>query len=265
MRSPSPRSLVLLIALAATLYLVGNGRVSLWDRDEPRYAQTSRQMLEGGDWVVPRFLDKVRTAKPVFIYWCQASAMALLGKDGDAGVFAARLPSALSMTLVLAITAVALRRSFGPAHAFWATLVLATSALVVWSAKACTTDAVLLLGITAAQVCLYRVWRGRATWPVVILLAVAVGQAGLTKGPVVLGVMAMTLLALGAFRAVDAWLACRRSAAGGGGPAAGTAVAPPPPPYPPRPGADPPSPPRPRRARGKPPAGKAARAQPRPR
>ena len=151
MHSPSPRSLVLVIALAATLYLVGNARVALWDRDEPRYAQTSRQMLQGGDWVVPRFLDKVRTAKPVFIYWCQASAMSVLGADGDTGVFAARLPSAVAMTLVLAVVAAALWRAFGPAHAFWATLVLATSALVAWSAKSSTTDAVLLLGVTVAQ------------------------------------------------------------------------------------------------------------------
>lgn len=218
MWSPSPRSLVLLIALAAAVYLVGNARVSLWDRDEPRYAQTSRQMLDSGDWVVPRYLDKVRTAKPVFIYWCQAASMSLLGREGDAGVFAARLPSAVAMAGVLVLVAAALWRSVGPAHAFWATLVLATSALVVWSAKACTTDAVLLVGITAAQLCLYRLWRGRGTWPVVIALAAAVGVAGLTKGPVVLGVMGMTLLALGAFRSierlapvVDAWVARRRA------------------------------------------------------
>src|ERR1043165_3553701 len=82
--------LVLIIAAALGVYLAGNGRVSLWDRDEPRYAQTSRQMLQSGDWVVPRLLDKVRTAKPVFIYWCQASAMKLFGDQGNTGVFAAR-------------------------------------------------------------------------------------------------------------------------------------------------------------------------------
>src|SRR5687768_1135542 len=119
MHSPSPRSLVLVIALAATLYLVGNARVALWDRDEPRYAQTSRQMLHGGDWVVPRFLDKVRTAKPVFIYWCQAGAMALIGNEGRDGAFAARLPSVLSMTGVLIILAVVVARGAGREHAFW--------------------------------------------------------------------------------------------------------------------------------------------------
>src|SRR4051812_43561148 len=97
----SVRNITLIIVCAAALYLLGNGSVSLWDRDEPRYAQTSRQMLQSGDWVVPHYLDKVRTAKPVFIYWCQATSMRVFGDQGDAGVFAARFPSAVAMTLVL--------------------------------------------------------------------------------------------------------------------------------------------------------------------
>src|SRR5215207_7257054 len=85
----------LIILAAAALYLIGNGSVPLWDRDEPRYAQTSRQMLQSGDWVVPRFLDDVRTAKPVFIYWCQAGAMTIF----EDNAFAARFPSAIAMLL----------------------------------------------------------------------------------------------------------------------------------------------------------------------
>src|SRR3954467_2102007 len=105
-----PVKICLIIVAAFAVYLAGNGAVSLWDRDEPRYAQTSRQMLQSGDWVVPRFLDQVRTAKPVVIYWCQAAAMAAVGEQGNAGVFAARLPSAVAMTIVLVIVGVVVRR-----------------------------------------------------------------------------------------------------------------------------------------------------------
>ena len=44
-RPPHKALIALTILAAAALYLLGNGRVSLWDRDEPRYAQCSRQML----------------------------------------------------------------------------------------------------------------------------------------------------------------------------------------------------------------------------
>src|SRR4051812_25016070 len=113
MRLPAKVSLTLIILGAAALYLVGNGSVSLWDRDEPRYAQCSRQMLDGyagpkrappPGFVVPHFLDDLRTEKPPFIYWCQAAAMKVFGEND----FAARFPSALGMTLVLTLLAVVL-------------------------------------------------------------------------------------------------------------------------------------------------------------
>src|SRR4051794_25569645 len=91
----------LVILAAAAVYLIGDGRVPLWDRDEPRNAQAARQMYQTGDWVVPRFLDKVRTAKPVFTYWCQAIAMHVFGDN----VFAARFPSAVAMTVTLMVLA----------------------------------------------------------------------------------------------------------------------------------------------------------------
>src|SRR3954466_4170412 len=93
------------VALAALVYLAGNGRVALWDRDEPRYAQTSRQMLTSGAWVVPRLYDEPRTAKPPMIYWLQAACMGVLGDNSRA----ARLPSAVAMTLTLALFAFAVR------------------------------------------------------------------------------------------------------------------------------------------------------------
>src|SRR4051812_10914971 len=52
-------------ALALTLHLVGNGRISLFDRDEPRYAQCTREMRLSGDWVRPTFNGEPRYHKPV--------------------------------------------------------------------------------------------------------------------------------------------------------------------------------------------------------
>src|SRR3954470_3230443 len=119
----SRRNLLLVIFAAGALYLIGNERVGLWDRDEPRYAQTSKQMLlsDPADWVVPRLLDKVRTAKPIFIYWCQAGAMWMLHSTGE---FAARLPSAVAMVITLIVLAIAIGKTIGRQRALWTVLIL---------------------------------------------------------------------------------------------------------------------------------------------
>lgn len=199
-KSPVGR-IVLVILAAAILYLIGNHRVGLFDRDEPRYAQTSRQMLASGDWVVPRFLDQVRTAKPVFIYWCQATSMRFLGDTP----FAARLPSTLAMVLTLSLLAFAIYKTFGPERAFWTILIFASSGLVIAAAKMCITDSVLLVWITLAQICLFAIYLGHASWPVTILLWLAIGMAGLTKGPVVIAVQVSTMLVLAALDVGANW------------------------------------------------------------
>jgi 4-amino-4-deoxy-L-arabinose transferase-like glycosyltransferase len=191
--------LVILIVAAAAVYLLGNGRVGLWDRDEPRYAETSRQMVQSGDWVVPHYLDRPRTAKPALIYWCQATAMEIFG-DNE---FAARFPSAIATGLLLVVLSAVLWRPLGSQLTLWTVFIFATSGLTIAAAKMCITDAVLLLWVTIGQICLYALWRGNRSWSVVIILSVMIGLAGLTKGPVILGIEATTLIALGFFRLLD--------------------------------------------------------------
>ena len=45
------------------------------DRDEARFAQATKQMVESGDFVDIRFQDDVRYKKPVGIYWLQAAVV----------------------------------------------------------------------------------------------------------------------------------------------------------------------------------------------
>ena len=181
---------------------------SLWDRDEPRYAQASRQMVQSGDWVVPHYLAELRTKKPPLIYWCQATAMTVLGDNA----FAARLPSVIAAALVLGIIGVTISRFVGPRRAFWTVLVLATSLMMILTAKVCLTDAVLLLWIVIGQLCLYAIYRGRTSWPIIVAFWLAAGLGALTKGTN-LAIHLATLIALAGFdvgrdwRSGKAWLA----------------------------------------------------------
>ena len=200
------------IVSAAILYFIGAGRVSLWDRDEAWYAQTSKQMLESGDWVAPRFLDSPRYAKPILIYWCQAASMKLFGPTA----LAARIPSAVAMVGTLTMLGVVLKGTVGAQRASLTILIFASSAIVIASAKMCLTDAVMLFFLTAAQLAMFSIYRSArasaeadptvnsAPW----LLWIALGGAILTKGPFPLIVLLATMIALAAFDVRD-WKSAR--------------------------------------------------------
>src|ERR1700742_4954412 len=97
-----PLYLVLFFLGAVLLYSIGNNRLPLIDRDEPRFAEASREMRQSGDYLVPRLNGEFRFDKPPLIYWSQVAAFDLLA-DND---FGARLPSAIFAALTATVTLV---------------------------------------------------------------------------------------------------------------------------------------------------------------
>src|SRR3954453_17108229 len=69
------RAVAVLIAGGLVLFLPGFINIPPIYRDEPRFAQATKQMVETGDFVDIRFQDEVRYKKPVGIYWLQAAAV----------------------------------------------------------------------------------------------------------------------------------------------------------------------------------------------
>ena len=74
---------VAIIVLCLAVYLPGLWSIPPVDRDESRFAQASRTMLESGDYIVPRIGSTPRLNKPPLIYWLQAaSARVPLSRSG---------------------------------------------------------------------------------------------------------------------------------------------------------------------------------------
>src|SRR6201996_8309772 len=91
------RPYALLALLGLLLWLPGVLSLPALDRDESRFAQSSRQMVESGNWVDIRFGQVPRYKKPVGIYWLQAGAseLASLLTRPDDRIWSYRLPSLL--------------------------------------------------------------------------------------------------------------------------------------------------------------------------
>ena len=71
------RAYALLTLLSLALYLPGLATLPPTDRDESRFVQASRQMLESDNYLLIRFQDEPRNKKPAGIYWLQAASVNL--------------------------------------------------------------------------------------------------------------------------------------------------------------------------------------------
>ena len=96
------RAVAVLILTALLAFLPGFFQISPTDRDEARFAQASKQMLETGEYVDIHFQDEVRYKKPVGIYWLQAGvvkAADVLGvREARTTIWLYRIPSPVSYT-----------------------------------------------------------------------------------------------------------------------------------------------------------------------
>ena len=69
------RPYAVLVGLCCLLYLPGLTTIPPIDRDEPQFAQATKQMLSSRDFILPHFGNATRFKKPVGIYWLQAAAV----------------------------------------------------------------------------------------------------------------------------------------------------------------------------------------------
>jgi 4-amino-4-deoxy-L-arabinose transferase-like glycosyltransferase len=149
--------ILLIVFLAAALYLPGLGQIPLFDRDEPRFAQAAREMVLSGNYVVPYFDGMLRPDKPPLVYWFMAASYHLLGISG----FSARLPSVLFGALTLLVVYWMAGKRFGRATGLLGALMLSVSALFFVESRLATADAALVFFTTLAMACVWSAWDAR--------------------------------------------------------------------------------------------------------
>ena len=207
----TPRALASLTLIAFLFFLPGFFTMPPMDRDEPRFAQASKQMIESGDYVDIRFQGEARHKKPVGIYWMQAgvvSAAEALGvPDARRTIWLYRLPSLAGAVLsVLATFWTALAFVNRP-HAFIAALLFGATILLGVEARLAKTDAVVAATVIATMGVLARAWLALpVTLAQRVLFWTAMAAGILVKGPVTPMIPAFAAAALSAWQRRTGWL-----------------------------------------------------------
>ncbi len=204
----------LLIALSLAAFLPGILSVPPIDRDEARFAQATRQMMETGDYVDIRFQDEARHKKPVGIYWLQAAAVsageALGIDDARRQIWLYRIPSQIGAVLAVLVLVWAGAPLVGRRAAFVAAAGLALTILLGVEARLAKTDAVLLAIILLAQGVLARAWLAapgeRQGLGNMALFWGALGLGILIKGPIAPFIVGLTAVSASLLRRDGRWL-----------------------------------------------------------
>src|SRR5215472_13388557 len=218
------RAAALLVLVCLVAFLPGFFTIPPVDRDEARFAQATKQMLETGNFVDIHFQDETRYKKPVGIYWLQAGVVrigeALGTPRAHTRIWLYRFPSL-----------------FGAIGA-----VLATCFLLGAEARLAKTDAVLLLTVVLAMGALGRTYlaaqadrraaeepasqsstqssaqsssqSSSQTWRVAAIFWTALAAGILVKGPLILMFAGLAAAALVAVDRSARWLMRLKPAAG---------------------------------------------------
>ena len=137
----------LLFVACVLFHVAGTWSLPLIDRDEPRFAEASREMIERGNYIVPYFNNQLRLDKPPLTYWAQVASYRVFGEND----FAARFPSAIAAALTTLVILVWGRRIGGEKLGWWAGIIFTLSLQTFVHAKAAVADMWLVLFVTLAH------------------------------------------------------------------------------------------------------------------
>lgn len=188
----STRRLLFFVSALFVFFSLGATVRDLTFPDELRCAEVSREMLESGNWVLPKLNYETYGDKPPLYFWLLSASMAALGKT----TLAALLPSILAGVLTLLATYRLGKLLFTPPVARIGVWILASFFLFLLMSQIVRMDILLTLFTTTALTCFIHGLRnapgGR---PAMLAGYLSIGVAILTKGPVGLIIPLIGLLA----------------------------------------------------------------------
>ncbi|MBS0658353.1 MAG: glycosyltransferase family 39 protein [Verrucomicrobia bacterium] len=203
------RRAVLALLLAAAwgaIYLPALG-IPEWKGEEARRAMPGLQMLQDGEWLVPKIGGRAYHRKPPLINWIAAGAVHVTGRADE---WAIRLPSALGVLALTLAAFFALLRPLGEMRAVAAAVFILTNIGLMEQGRKFEIEALYVTFTGLALLAWLRGWwggrEGDAGWLAWLIAGLFLGLGLLLKGPLHLlffyGAVVPVLLAAGQLRAL---------------------------------------------------------------
>ena len=189
---------IILFLSCLLLFLAGIKSLPPTDRDESRFAQASKQMVESGDYLDIRFQETPRYKKPAGIYWLQSAAVKVSGQPVTS-IWPYRLPSAMGALIAVIVTCWLGNHLFDRQTGLLAGLLLGGSLLLNVEAHLAKTDAMMLSMILIMQTALCLLYQKRQTDAALrpaLIFWLACGAGVLIKGPIPLVIALSTIVIL---------------------------------------------------------------------
>lgn len=169
---------VIIISAITLLPFLGN--VDFTTKGEPREAVVAVSMLNQHNWILPINNGFDIPYKPPFFQWCIAALSMIAGHVSE---FTSRLPSALSLIVMLCVGALFYAKRKNNTIGLLSAMLALTAFEVHRAGTNCRVDMVLTMFIVCALYALYEWWeRGCRRLPWIAVLCMS--GATLTKGPV---------------------------------------------------------------------------------
>ena len=176
----------LFLSLLAILYAVpGIATLPLLDRDEPRFAQATIEMMDKGEWIIPYFNNEYRFDKPPLSYWWMRLNYSIFGKHE----FSARLHSVFaSWMTALIIFQIAKHSGFKIRKSLLSAIIWLSSFQVLIHSRVAVADMLLIACLTVSLWSLIQLLikqtvetKPHSKWFYLLYISMALGF--LAKGP----------------------------------------------------------------------------------
>ena len=202
------KELIVLLLLSVSLFFSSINSLPVLDRDEARYVQSSKQMVESKNYLSIKFQEEYRSKKPIGIYWLQAFSINLLANVSEIknlrygvlndSIWKYRVISATAVLLCILSLYLLSKNIIGREASFKACLILASSLLVIAEAHIAKTDSILLLLSTIIFITLFKYFKRIQEKNIFnfFLLWTSIGLSILIKGPILILLFCISIICI---------------------------------------------------------------------